>query len=763
MNFILDDTYKIPRRQLYSGMDLSIKFSPLNYDAINQEKQSPTVQSPSPNLSPWPYLSYSTTSESAGRDAPSMEDLERQLFHRIPSKAFLEVDSKLLINSIMALSCYYIQSNCIKCLANVTNVPKIRQNIVKLSAKYYGEALYYLRTLLSTKDYDITTAILASSLLNKIAIFEYPKLDYSITFSKGVFNILNDLFMNITQQDSNTKRFLSGNKSLADISWIINLLKYASKSYYFPTYDPQLLNEFLAVLNRLKGILLNLSPPKQIIFHFNHLFKFVLRLMSLIKTHGMDALSTDPILLYSLLRRWLVILPSKVHVLEYLVDPLEKTLMNLYSTLTKILDNLFPRVMFYFLQRFSGGLSLWSEPRQAHVLKEINHAHLYTMFDCFGDVKTDLMKINIYAFRVTSFFQKRIDILTVFFGDQRTKKEFPADIIRSLSNEVMIHDFNHTIIQYYHYLHLPGVVKFTKTPLIVDNLKHRFNAKVLFSYNRQQYKQFLSNDSNKLSKEVLQSTSLDPMLKFHISNTINNHIEKDLYYESDKEEKIPKVEEHSNGLISAVASTISAPSSRLLLFSNGSSKGSLVGHQLNDIGEGREDESGVPPQKVVNYMLLLEGSYSKTITKLLSRDYQKLFLGRYKLEPGEEISYNLNNSTGMLMEDMDPMLVVNELTLTSVFQRKIQDVTSDASIGRIVIDFYERRNSLFNQRLSAKNEVLTRRRRKISSENSRGKKQKTNPTAASPVDESNHSDTPEDDSVNNNFYDDLNDSYFTLY
>lgn len=385
------------------------------------------------------------------------------------------------------------------------------------------------------------------------------------------------------------------------------------------------------------------------------------------------------------------------------------------------------------------------------------------MFDCFGDVKTDLMKINIYAFRVTSFFQKRIDILTVFFGDQRTKKEFPADIIRSLSNEVMIHDFNHTIIQYYHYLHLPGVVKFTKTPLIVDNLKHRFNAKVLFSYNRQQYKQFLSNDSNKLSKEVLQSTSLDPMLKFHISNTINNHIEKDLYYESDKEEKIPKVEEHSNGLISAVASTISAPSSRLLLFSNGSSKGSLVGHQLNDIGEGREDESGVPPQKVVNYMLLLEGSYSKTITKLLSRDYQKLFLGRYKLEPGEEISYNLNNSTGMLMEDMDPMLVVNELTLTSVFQRKIQDVTSDASIGRIVIDFYERRNSLFNQRLSAKNEVLTRRRRKISSENSRGKKQKTNPTAASPVDESNHSDTPEDDSVNNNFYDDLNDSYFTLY
>lgn len=116
----------------------------------------------------------------------------------------------------------------------------------------------------------------------------------------------------------------------------------------------------------------------------------------------------------------------------------------------------------------------------------------------------------------------------------------------------------------------------------------------------------------------------------------------------------------------------------------------------------------------------------------------------------------------MLKEDMDPFLVANELTLNSIFQRKIQDVTSDASIGRLVTDFYDRRNSLLNQRLSAKNEVLTRRRRKINTEKSRGKKQKTSSTAASPVDESNHNDTPEDDSVHNNFYDDLNDSYFTL-
>lgn len=755
MNFIIDDPNPIPRRRLLNGMDLSTSFAPLDYGAINQVKLS-SLQPSLPHLLPWSYLSHPATSETPGGGAPSLENLERELFHQISCKAFLQADSKLLLNSVLALSCYYLQSNCIKSFDNISDLLKTRHSIMKLSAKYYGKALHYLRTLLSTKNYDITMAILSSSLLNKIAIFEYPKLDYSITFSKGVFNILNDLFNNLRQQDSKITKFLSGNKSLVDISWIINFLMHASKSYYFPSYDPALLDEFLGILDKLKGILLKVSPDKQIIFYFNHLYKFVLKLISLIKTHGVDAISTDPILLYSLLRRWLVILPSKVHVLEYLEDPMEKTIMNLYSTLTKILDNLFPRVIFYFLQRFSGELTLWSEPRKELALQEINHSQLYSMFDHFGEYKVDLLKINIYAFRLSSFFQKRINILTIFFGDQRTKNELPAKIIRSLSNEVMVRDFNHTVIQYYHYFHFPGVVKFTKTPLIVHNLKNRFNAKMLYNYNRQHYNQFLSNDSNKLSKEVLQSTSADPMLKFHITNTVNNHLEKDLYYESDSEDKtLPKAEDSISGILSTVASTISAASSRLLLvllFSNGSSKGSMMIH------DGEDDSTN--SQKAINYMLLLEGSCSKAVTKMLSRDYQTLFLGKYKLDPGPEISYNINHSTGMLMEDKDPILLVNELSLHTAFLRKIQDVTSDASIGRFVIDFYERRNTLFNQRLATKPDDSGRRRRRAP-EKSRGKKQKTNSAVASLIDESN-SDT-EDDNVINNFYDDLNDTYFHLY
>ncbi|KAK6464416.1 hypothetical protein DFJ63DRAFT_333985 [Scheffersomyces coipomensis] len=449
-----------------------------------------------------------------------------------------ELTTSLIINTILALITYYLRANCIKNFSifqphQTNDIMQFRNELFNLASKYYGLAINKLRKLLTLKNHhyyyythNITIGLICSSLLNKTSIYQYSNLNHSITFSKGFISIFNDL---LSSNDDNAEQNMAIDNN-NNLTWIVNFLIFASKTIYFPPYNPKLLLEFKQVLDKFKQILtqnmlsshgvIPLESWTLIIFNFNHLYNYLNQLLQILATTP-STTDISPIILYKLLRHWLIILPSKIFIVENLINQFEICLMYLFKTLTHILDNIFPQVNFFFLQNFSGnGIKLWYEPFHYNIdLVNFIHNKSNNHFE--------LNEINKYCIRIITFLKKRYNILSIFFGDQQKSNIISPERVRSNLNEVMIHKFwNSNPIQYYNYMHLPNVINLSNQRLI-NLLKKKSNRMLidplasLYYYNPHHLNHFKINSHTRIKK--LKTNTMDPIIRFHMSNLITSN------------------------------------------------------------------------------------------------------------------------------------------------------------------------------------------------------------------------------------------------
>ena len=685
-------------RAIYNAIHLPTTFNLLRYKhfsskSFSSRPENPTrsglPSDPASNSSNTSLNSNSSLQFGSSKYARSMDLMEKQLLNRLNFRTF-NSDSILVINAVLALTAYYMRSNCLKAFSNfgsndpqqIQNYQQFRNFLIKISAKYYGIAIHKLRTMLSRKDYNVTIAIIVLSFMNKISIYEDADLNQSVTFSKGVIGIFNDILSNFKQSNARFLRLFnisneSSYTSANDVSWIINFLVFASKSIFFPTYDPTILLEYNQTLIEYRDILHELNrqgiqPSQHVIFNFNHLFSYTQQLLLFIQSHNTNNINQYPILLYKLLRHWLIILPSKVHVLEYLSDPLEKTLMYLFRTLTKILDNLFPSVIFYFLHTFSGGLSLWYEPNYELDPKIVTPQEMSSFPT---PIQHHLIRITIYSVRVCTFFQKRSNILLIFFGDQRLKQELSPQIIQANINEVMIKAFKKTKIRLYHYIHLPNVVQFTKTNVIFDNIQQRFGAKMLYYYNQGHYDHFMSKNSDKSYNNVFKKDSIDPIINFHMNNISQSGFET-----ANDNKRFGSMDGSSSFSSSTTASPPdtgrSVPVSLPFTTTMGSSA-------------------------PINYYTIFEDNFSLILTKKLSQEYEDLFRsGDNSLfvnpDSAPFLDLQLNPQNRLFFGDNDPLRIA-EISTDIIFKRRLQNLFTNTEIYNLIVNLHNTRN----RRLSA--------------------------------------------------------------
>ncbi|KAK6456412.1 uncharacterized protein RJT20DRAFT_128305 [Scheffersomyces xylosifermentans] len=418
-----------------------------------------------------------------------------------------------------------------------------------------------------------------------------------------------------------------------------------------------------------------------------------------------------PIILYKLLRQWLIILPSKMHILTYLSDPIERTLMHLFRALTKILDHIFPAVMFYFLQSFSGGLSIWFDNTSDYKdhYSDMTEAQQNPLFQ-------ELRIIEVYCIRVASFFRKRSNILSMMFGDQRLKQELSPQVIQNNINEVMIKSFNRTQIRFYHYLHFPKVVSFTKTNAVLHNLHYRFNGNSLYYNNQSHYQHFLSNNSSKISKSILTSTNVDPIIRFHMHNLSKLDVEgtqeeqnlEVIDSQSDRNLRRPLFGADVSAINEYGSSTHSTHTSNAS-FSSSSASGSpqeSVTSPSAPQGNPSSPGGSANPWTPVTYYTIFDDSFSKVLATRISKDYEELFKSAEDDDivrslnsiNGSLIEIDLKSDTGLMKRDRDPLNIIMEMN-TNPFKRRLQNLFTSTQIYNLIENFYNLRNQKLSKYL----------------------------------------------------------------
>ncbi|ODV81250.1 uncharacterized protein CANTADRAFT_20777 [Suhomyces tanzawaensis NRRL Y-17324] len=694
---------------------LPASFNTLHYSHINTHfnrhapstRSAGSVSSTSSASSASSTPSSSTSHTSGPRQVPSsMDSYENEFFSRLLGSISLNSDSVLLMHTTFALMAYFMRSNSFKLFASFATTPdtvalaqRLRRRLIRLSSKYYGLAIHQLRVMISTRHFNVATAVVVSSLLNKVSIYEYSDLHHSVTFSRGMVSIFNEVLVN-SDHWHRAEDSIQRQQSLQDMEWITNYIVHASKAKHFPEYDPAVVEEYAGVLHAFGAILLQLHQSHQalalgsrfqvLVFHFNHLHNYTTQLQELLAENDITSINHDPHKLYKLLRHWLIIMPCRVHNIEHMAtNPLHMTLMALYKCLSRLLQNLFPAVLFHFLQGFCGGVSLWTDSRYAlqfvsrffanlEVALQLQQAELaadsthHAPFAFSDDQIALIYSINRYCLRVDLFFQKRSNVLALLFGDQRITPEIPPETIKSNLNEVMIQKFNSTNIHMYNFIHLPQVLKLHKSAASINNLhKH---ADGIYYYNKHHYQYFLCKDSDKVPPDLVETGRADPLLRMHIFNTTNFEI---------------------------------------------------------------EDKSSKPSNEpIVTYKYFFEGKFLKGVLAALEQSYQELFDGKHENEP---VLFAPHKISGLLANDTDPLLLANDADMALFYSRKPPDLNANHESSKAILNFYNARNDMVSQELD-------RRRRRSASKSGR---------RAGRAEEG--ADTEFD-----NFYDDLNQSYFEL-
>lgn len=281
---------------------------------------------------------------------------------------------------------------------------------------------------------------------------------------------------------------------------MFSYMNLVSQLIHFPCYTPQVLVEFQSYLKRYSQfVTVQEISSDWIVQHFNQIWYYVKDVIQITANKDIELLKKDSQLIYKLLRRWLLMMPPKMHILTSLGHPMERVLMLMYKTLTSILNNVFPSAMFMYLLGFNGGLTLWYDTHHT-IPKE-------TDLTC-----NILQSIERYCFRVNSFFKIRNNQLAMIFGPLIGGKGITPMDVRSDINEIMIRDFTNSLIRLYNFIHLPLKSKPTATPDMLHNLQRMGNP---YPYNREHFELLKAYMTD--STKGFQTS--DPLLRFHLSNT----------------------------------------------------------------------------------------------------------------------------------------------------------------------------------------------------------------------------------------------------
>lgn len=560
----------------------------------------------------------------------------------------LEEEFPLFFYTVLSLSSFYLRCNAIKSfegfnLNNRDYFVKLRSKIHDFAVRYYSIAISELRKLILKENYNASVAIYVSSYLNKISIYEYPDLNHSIAFSKGTAGIFNDSISNNSKKD--------------DISWTLNFLIFASKSIYFPSHSSGVLHEISKFLGKFGTILKNHTQNDQLIFQYNHLLNYLHNLINLINKKSVSTIREDPRILYDILRKFMLIMPPKLFIAKHLKDKFEQILMNFYDLLARVLDNIFPNTKFFFLQGFKGGISLWYDPNY-QVGKDFLFDSLFSLPSYYHDLK----KIQEYCVRVSTFFQKRYNILSVFFGDQNLLTENDDDFfspkeVGNQVNEVMIDNFEGSIINYTNYIHLPCTIKLNRNDL--RNSKHlsKFANEIkLYNYNHHHYDFFKNYNlitSTDDTDKTNEKESTDSILRAHMNNLTTNSTQK-LLIDQVKSVDIPV--------------TVDSP----------------------QISQNPYDSTNpLAEPNTVSYYLVLNEQNASEFTDLINRDYHRIILTGNKVQTTNGAA--LNTFRGLNTHDKDPLTLVRPSLLLKKRERS-------QGINRAkVLEFHEMRNKLLEE------------------------------------------------------------------
>lgn len=577
----------------------------------------------------FPRLVYQVP-QGPGR-APSLDTME--LTKLFSSELQLPESQALVFYLALALATFYLRGNAIKLFdlhthEQLPNLRHLRTRLLTLASKYYGQAISRLSQLIVQPDYDVSTAIFASSYLNKVSTYEYADMSHSIAFSKGTAGIFNDSVLRGRHHD---------------IEWTIKFLIMAWRLYYFPAYTPKILIEYHEYLTKFMDLVGGALPG--VGFHARLLLSFVNQLISWTSSAPADQLR-HPSLVYRVLRQFLLIIPSKVPVMRWVKDPVERTLLYLYATLARMLDSMFPVAMYLFFQLFRGGLNLFFNPEYGQSI----------------DVHDLLYDIQAYCIRVLTFFQKRFNVMVCFFGNQVYDEPVPIKFVRLAINEIMIERFTGVCIEYSLYHQFPRVVKLNKShPAIQANLT-RIHAMNLYHYNFEHYTHFRSALSNKTMPFV---DLTDPMLMAHLDNTYQRDDDGDT---SGETTPFDEMFEPCTTSLSPTSNNDPSPVDR------------------------------------AHYGMVLLPDIATQLSELICQEYTRILVSGRKNRP--DPSPVLNPLTGLNVNDKDPLLVIR--SPVSVLLAGQNDHVKDAD-RHTIIEFYRSRNdylSQFNHEVSYEDDVV---------------------------------------------------------
>lgn len=429
--------------------------------------------------------------------APSFA-LNEWLHHQSVGNDVLNIRLPLVYEVLILLFASYLGNNAVKSFANINKMREaaLRRKLCAFANRHYSEAITALRMHISVLgDYDVSVALKALALLNKCSIYEFENSLHSITFGQGMLSIHCDALGRYEHLDHQVRH-------------TFGYMNLVSQLIHFPCYTPEVLVEFQSYLKRYSQfVTVDDISSDWIVQHFNQIWYYVKDVIQITANKDIEVVKTDSQLIYKLLRRWLLMLPPKIHILTSLGHPMERVLMLLYKTLTSILNNVFPSAMFMYLLSFNGGLTLWYDTHHT-IPKE-------TDLTC-----NILQSIERYCFRVNSFFKTRANQLAVTFGPLPGGKGISPLDVRSEINEIMIHDFTNSLLRLYNFIHLPLKSKPTATPDMFHNLQRMGNP---YTYNREHFELLKAYMGD--STKGFQTS--DPLLRFHLSNTTDYKLQDD--------------------------------------------------------------------------------------------------------------------------------------------------------------------------------------------------------------------------------------------
>ncbi|CAX40266.1 conserved hypothetical protein [Candida dubliniensis CD36] len=453
-------------------------------------------------------------------DYPQIVNTNQRLFlnDTISSKLLGNIVHPLVFNGLLSLTCCYFECNAYKSFSFVHNY-QIRLIFHELHLRFYLISIRSLKDVVDKIDRrdkqsindtdDLYIGLIGSILLNYISL--YDDSHTSFAFSNGIIQLSIQVIESARKQHKDNFR-----------EEYIERLILASKSSFFPSYSSlSCLVEFKEMLDKFRRYLVSKNVLNNSILSSIHsLNQFVSKLMGIYNTN--NNINNNPKLLKHLLREWLLILPTSLYLFNNkLSDNTNHNLINAtpattnslatfavnydnsntlqyeiivtmyYEALSKLLDNFFPKTLFYNLYSFGSCFT-----------RSIEFAELDSQ-------KIRLINLQIfskYCLKVCKFFKMRFQLLNnLLTNNFENLDQFSCSV-----NEVPINRFNNHVLKPINFLHFPESVQ-----LSIDDLQNinRFIQDI--TNNDTNYSQWLYNYNHHHLAHFRTSFYNDAQINFH--------------------------------------------------------------------------------------------------------------------------------------------------------------------------------------------------------------------------------------------------------